>query len=99
MDPTRATHANSLECYDEEKGALSRRATAVLQVYRRHGAMTDRQVLGVLGYSDMNSVRPRVTELLAAGMVHECGTTTDQVTGKTVRLVQATPKAEQLELI
>jgi hypothetical protein len=44
-----------------------------------------------LGYGDMNSVRPRITELVDYGAMVEVGDTVDALTGKTVRLVWRKP--------
>jgi hypothetical protein len=84
---THRTHGNSREVYHKSAGDLSARAALVLAWVRMHGPCTDRQVKEGLKYSDMNSVRPRCTELIDRGMLCEVGTTRDHVTGKTVRLL------------
>ena len=43
------------------------------------GPMTARCVMQVLGYSDLNSVRPRLTELVQEGAVEEVGMLWDEV--------------------
>lgn len=43
------------------------------------GPMTARCVMQVLGYSDLNSVRPRLTELVHEGAVIEAGVLWDDV--------------------
>jgi hypothetical protein len=83
-------HRHSIEGYHASKGAISRRAMLVLQVLRESRvAMTDREVMRSLGFSDPNSVRPRITELIDAGIITEAGKTKDELTGKTVRKVMA----------
>lgn len=55
------------------------RATRQKQVLAalRSGPKTARQVMAFLGYSDLNTVRPRLTELAEAGRVVEAGTVWD----------------------
>jgi len=49
---------------------------------------TDRQIKDALGYSDMNAIRPRVTELVKLKVLEEICSIKDQVTGKKVRVVR-----------
>lgn len=53
---------------------------------RQRKPVTDRQVMLGLGKSDMNAVRPRITELLKLQLVVECGWKHCDETGKRVRL-------------
>ena len=46
--------------------------------------MTSREIATLLGYTDMNAVRPRITELVAMGKIEVCGAVNDPVTGRTV---------------
>lgn len=48
------------------------------------GPMTARCVMQVLGYSDLNSVRPRLTELVQEGIVEETGVLWDEVSKRNV---------------
>lgn len=48
------------------------------------GPMTARCVMQVLGYSDLNSVRPRLTELVHEGAVIEAGALWDDVSKRNV---------------
>lgn len=50
------------------------------------GPMTARCVMQVLGYSDLNSVRPRLTELVHEGYVVEAGTVWDPISERKVVL-------------
>lgn len=86
----RGHHPNSQSAHaDGVQGAFGRRAQLVLQAVREAGVpLTDRQVAGLLGFSDMNAVRPRITELIQRGYLAEVGRTLDAVTGKPVRLVE-----------
>lgn len=88
-------HAHSIEAYHAESANLSRRAQAVLAYVRRVGPKTDRQIMEALGFSDMNSVRPRITELLRAGLLCQSGETVCSVTGKRVRVVAVREKQRQ----
>ena len=49
-----------------------------------NGEMTSREIATVLGYTDMNAVRPRITELMDMGKITACGAVTDPVTRRTV---------------
>lgn len=95
-----AMHANSLAAHDEGGAVFSERALAVIGAVRHLGSATDRQIKDRLGFADMNAVRPRVTELVARGVLVECGDVRDEVTGKTVRVVRMARagQAEQLNL-
>lgn len=78
---------HSIEAYHQERPKLSRRALAVLDWIELHPKVTDREVMRGLGFSDMNAVRPRVTELIEAGRLVEVGERVCPVTRKTVRTV------------
>lgn len=52
--------------------------------------MTSREIATVLGYTDMNAVRPRITELVAMGKIEVCGAVNDPVTGRTVATYRRT---------
>jgi hypothetical protein len=87
-------HEHSLEAHtiERDSGRLSKRAAQIVWVLSelrdwRKGA-TDRDILGALGLFDMNSVRPRITELIKCGKLEECGSMRDPATNKRVRLVR-----------
>ena len=46
--------------------------------------MSARMIAWRLGYTDMNAVRPRLTEMTKEGFVEVCGTVIDNVTGRRV---------------
>lgn len=50
--------------------------------------MTAREIANKLGFSDMNAVRPRVTELRQMGRIQEAGTKYDRLTGRNVALFE-----------
>jgi hypothetical protein len=82
-------HPNSLAAFDRESEKLTRRAAMI------HGALigarrplTDREVKALLGFEDMNSVRPRITELISDGYAEEVAQVECPVTHKRVRQVR-----------
>jgi hypothetical protein len=83
-------HRNSAVAYAEEQatGRVGERAQRILeaaQSWPGTGRWTDREMMEYLRLPDMNAVRPRITELVAAGLLVECGRAEDHVTGKRVR--------------
>lgn len=48
--------------------------------------MTAREIAGRLGFTDLNAVKPRLTELKDAGLVEVTGTRKDPVTDRTVSI-------------
>lgn len=105
----RDMHENSLKAYREGRISLSKRATAIFEIYHNRPltCFSDRDILRCLedrsGQSlDMNYARPRITELRDMGLIGEVGSTTDLTTGKTVRLTRlrytAIPTQRELNL-
>lgn len=91
------THSNSVESFAGERrnGRIGRRSEAVLLALRSLPTPpTDRQVAEALGFVDLNAVRPRITELIEAGLAVEVGAVSCPVTGKTVRITRALSTAE-----
>jgi hypothetical protein len=93
----RGVHQNSVAAYREEEGKLGRRAATILNWVTIHGRATDRQIMLALRFSEPNSVRPRITELVSVGELVEVGTVRCPVTGKRVRVVDI-PRPGQREL-
>ena len=85
-------HDNSLNAYGAERIKLRRRASEVLGVILQLGHCTDRQIKEKLNYSEMNAVRPRITELIKKGLVEEAGRMRDKKTGRRVRIVKIADK-------
>jgi hypothetical protein len=92
-------HEHSLEAHtiERDSGRLSRRAQAIMALYVRihdhakpfiENGITDREAMDFLYFKDMNSVRPRITELIKSGKLEECGSMLDPATNKRVRLVR-----------
>ena len=91
-------HENSLKAYSEEVPKLGTRARNILHKVTAYGKpCTDRMVMGMMGFVEPNSVRPRITELVRGGFLEEGDKVRDRLTNKTVRTVRA-PSA-QLRLI
>jgi predicted HTH transcriptional regulator len=80
-------HANSIAAYRSEQPRISRRAQQIIAWLEIHPRKTDREIMQGMGFSDMNSVRPRVTELVDSGRLVEVGEKVCPVTRKTVRIV------------
>ncbi len=93
-------HVNSLAAYEDGRHEMfSARELAVLGALRRLKCATDRGVMIALGFTDMNSVRPRITELIKDGVLMEDGSVEDHVTGKRVRAIRFRPRPQsQVEL-
>jgi hypothetical protein len=85
-------HSNSAAALasESESGHLSRREQAIMSLLQWNAKLhwTDREIMGVLSFTDMNSVRPRITTLIKRGLLEECGSMIDPLTGKRVRLVR-----------
>jgi DNA-binding Lrp family transcriptional regulator len=96
---THRMHDNSLDAFREEKPKLSARAERIYGWVGGHGLSTDRDVLRGLNYSDMNQVRPRITELVEDGLFEEVDKVRCPVTHKNVRRVRVkTVVPAQMEL-
>ncbi len=93
---TRALHQHSLDAHEATAETMQGRKRAILEWLRAYGPATDRQVKdAVVGdRADMNSVRPRITELIGLGLAHEVGSIKDDVTGLHVRIVRARMEGE-----
>jgi len=75
-------HENSLAAWDELKPSARKKV-----IYEAYGSatLTDRQVCNRLGMSDMNYGRPRITEMIADGILEERQSVVDHVTNRKVR--------------
>lgn len=90
-----AMHSNSLRAYLEERPALQQREREIVDVVRVFGPITDREVMERCGYREPNAVRPRITGLIADGLLVEHDRVRCPVTGKTVRRVAVMNPGEQ----
>lgn len=80
-------HQHSRAAYHAELPRLSRRAAAIIAWLELHPGKTDREVMIGMGFTDMNSVRPRITEAIDMGALVEVSEKVCPVTHKTVRIV------------
>lgn len=53
--------------YDEVRPTTGKRHREILEAITEHGPMTADELMTVMGYSDPNMVRPRLTELKDSG--------------------------------
>jgi hypothetical protein len=86
----RAVHANSLAAKEHNQDAHKGRKQLIVECLRlRAKPLTDRQIRDAIcgETADMNSVRPRITELIRDGKLMECGEIEDPVTHEDVRVV------------
>lgn len=89
-----SVHAHSRDAYHAELPRLSRRASAIVAFIAAHPRLTDREVMQGMGFSDMNSVRPRITEAIDSGELVEVGEKVCPVTRKTVRIIDLSLEAK-----
>jgi len=82
------THPNSHAAFDSILPTLGERHRRILHAYGA-ARRTDREILYMVTGKidgDPNKVRPRITELVEMGVLEECGSRTDDLTGRPVRL-------------
>lgn len=94
-------HDHSLESFDTL--TKSNREELIYRLFKRvNRPLTDREVKDMLGFDDMNSVRPRISEMSKQhdgrpGRLQECGQVRDHKTGKTVRQTRiSAPSSEPM---
>lgn len=75
------------------------RRKAILGVYGPRSELTDRQVTYALGFQDLNAARPRISEMVNAGILIECGKVKDELTGRPVRLTRLARKQTQQDFL
>jgi len=82
-------HRNSLEAFEEEvrEGSVSKRRELIFRSLMPDRVLTDRQVMEAVHFTDMDTVRPRITEMIQDGRLEELGKTVCPHTRKMVRLV------------
>lgn len=84
----------SLAARDNSLPQLAQRAAAILAWLTAHGPSTDREVMRGLGFVEPNAVRPRISELIDARLVEECGERVCATTGQRVRVVRSAAHLE-----
>jgi len=88
---THIMHTNSIDAYKIQLASgkkLTRSQLIIDLLLQLTEPQTDREIMIALGFTDMNSIRPRVTELIKNGTLEECGKVKDQITGLNVRRVR-----------
>ncbi len=78
-------HANSLEAFDSLDTA-GRRAVVLAVYVASRIPLTDRECGEALGLTDLNGCKPRISEMVKAGVLVEVGKVKDQATKKSVRM-------------
>lgn len=78
-------HANSMAAYRALN--IGERSATVLRVFiQTLHPMTDKECMVRLGFKDPNAVRPRISDMVRAKVMEECGTANDAETKKGVRI-------------
>lgn len=79
-------HRNSLKALQEEKDGLKTRCQKLVNAFEKVvEPATDRQIAYAMGFTELNAVRPRITELLDKGILKQVNQVRCRVTGKLVR--------------
>ena len=78
-------HQNSIESYAKVKPTIEMRRSLIREALKDLCIATDRQIMEHLGFTDMNDVRPQITEGVTAGIFIECEKRVCNVTGHKVR--------------
>jgi hypothetical protein len=78
-------HTNSLNAF--HAATFTVRELEIINAIQKYGSSTDRQIKDILGFTDMNAVRPRISELIIKGKLEERGSQHDPVTKRNVRIV------------
>ena len=96
----KSIHPNSVAAYWQGRTDLfNKRHRLIIDIFRSaHSPITDREAMIAARATDPNFVRPRITELIDAGILDEVGSRVCPVTGKTVRLVKLHTVETQREL-
>lgn len=80
-------HRNSIQSFHEIRDKLAGKHKAIWDTFQSVDKnLTDRMVKDMLGFEDMNSVRPRITEMVKNGFLQEVDQAKCPVTGKKVRI-------------
>lgn len=72
-----------MESYILTKADRHKRKSMIMKTLGR-SEMTAREIAYMLGFSDLNAVKPRLTELVREGMVEAAGKRIDVITGRKV---------------
>ena len=69
------------------------RCRKIMEAYATYGPMTARECARKLGFTDLNAVKPRITELCQKGYLRACGKAYDGLTKRNVAVFAAVPSA------
>lgn len=95
--PISNVHDHSIQTFYETEQERAKRRAEVFEAFIKIGRpATDREICYSLGYSDLNSTRPRVSEMIDSGELIEVGKVIDHVTGRKVRISKIRVKEAQL---
>ena len=77
---------NSLHSFlqEESEGRFGKRNKEVFELIVKKEGLTSREIMIELGYSELNNVRPRLTELLKGSRIKEGNKVKCQYTNKSV---------------
>lgn len=91
---SRSHHANSLEAYHagQLEGWFNERELLILSAMQRLGVATDREVMAACGYAELAKVQPRISDLVADGVLEECGSCESPGTRIHVRKLRIAPR-------
>jgi predicted transcriptional regulator len=96
---TKRIRENSLAAfYAGQRDLFSKREQQILSAFAGIGIATDRDICNLLGFPDLNAVRPRITELIRDGVIEETGSQQCLITKKTVRVCRIVASNKQREL-
>jgi len=88
-------HSNSLTAYRTEQARLHSREMEILIWLNTHtGTYTDRKIQELMGYATRADVQPRISTLLAKGLVYDNGKTPCHITGKMVRAIRISQRGK-----
>ena len=89
-------HENSKKSFSDIQEKVGKRSQLILDCLRKNTrGLSDRDIMMDLSFTDPNTVRPRVTELIKRGMVEECLHSAQcGITGRRVRLVRLVGKGQ-----
>jgi len=100
-DQIKANHDNSLNEYRDISTNITPRHEMILHTLdvleqQDVSNITDRQIASACGFTDMNSVRPRITELIKMGEIVDGVSVTCPVSDKKVRTLHSLERVNNL---
>jgi predicted HTH transcriptional regulator len=83
------TRQTRRESYEKTLSEADTRRELVLKTFREYGDMTARECMALMGYSDGNFVKPRITELCADNLLKPIRKIKDSETNRSVAVFSA----------